>query len=303
MAIFVTGANSFLGSNLIRSLAKAGRAIVGTYRTEDQRIAEVRKLGSVKLYKIDIAEGGSLDLIRDDIATIIHVAAVSPTDTVTVEDMISCNVAGTQNVHAFALRRGAKHFIFMSSVSVYGNVTAPTLTEATPLLDPHPYGASKFLCERMLAARATDLPAIALRLPGVLGRNAHRAWVPTVVHRALTGKDIIYYNPENPFNNAVHIGDVADFCLSLVRQSWSGFHAFPLAASTTMAVREVIDLIIRTVGSKSRVSVGAPKQDGFIISSAYAARHFDYSGSPIDDVIRRYCEDPGRPQNDLLMGL
>jgi nucleoside-diphosphate-sugar epimerase len=210
---------------------------------------------------------------------------------------------GTQNVHRFALENSVKRFIFMSSVSVYGNVTTQTLTEATPLLDPHPYGASKFMCERMIAARSADLPAVAIRLPGVLGRNAHRAWLPTVVHRALLGSDIIYYNPDHPYNNAIHVDDIADFCLSLIRKSWSGFHAFPLAASTTMSVREVIELVVNALKSKSNVSVGAPKQDGFIISSAYAARHFDYTGTPIDKVIERYCADPGRPQNDVLMAL
>jgi nucleoside-diphosphate-sugar epimerase len=276
---------------------------VGTYRTDDERIEELRDLPSVTLYRINLAHADAFASVRDEIDTIVHVAAVSPTDFVTVDDMIACNVVGTQNVHSFALRKGATRFIFMSSVSVYGNVTASMLTETTPLLDPHPYGASKFMCERVLAARSTDLPTIALRLPGILGRNAHRAWVPTVVHRALSGDDIIYYNPESPFNNAIHVEDISTLCLSLTKKSWSGFHAFPLAASTAMSVRDVIELIVSSVGSKSRIRVGAPKQDGFVISSAYAARHFDYTGSPIDDVLRKYCSDPGRPQNDALMGL
>jgi nucleoside-diphosphate-sugar epimerase len=303
MAIFITGANSFLGSSLIRSLARDGRNIVGTYRTEDARIAELGELPSVTLHQADIANAPAFEAFQGEFDTIVHVAAVSPTNETTVEDMISCNIVGTQNVHAFALRKGAKRFIFMSSISVYGNVSAPSLTEMTPLLDPHPYGASKFMCERMLDSRSIDLPTVALRLPGVLGRNAHRAWLPTVVHRALRNDDIIYYNPKNPFNNAVHVEDIASFCLSLSQRSWSGFHAFPVAASTTISVQDVIELVVSATGSKSRVSIGAPKQDGFTISSAYAARHFDYSGSPIEDVVRKYCIDPGRPRHDLLMGL
>ncbi len=133
MTILVTGANSFLGSNLVRRLADAGQVVFGTYRTEDKRIAELQNRPSVKLFRLDIAEPAAFNSIRDQVDTVIHVAAVSPTETVTVEDMISCNIVGTHNVHAFALRNGVKRFIFISSVSVYGNVTTPVLAETTSL--------------------------------------------------------------------------------------------------------------------------------------------------------------------------
>lgn len=298
MVVLVTGANSFLGANLVRCLVSFGQPVVGTYRTRDARIAELEKLPSVSLHKIDLTDKRAFADISENIDTAIHVAAVSPAENVTVEEMISANIVGTHNVHAFALRKGVSRFIFMSSVSLYGNVTSSVLTETTPLLDPLPYGATKFMCERVLAARSVDLPTIALRLPGVLGRNAHRAWIPTIVQRALSGEDIVYFNPESPFNNAVHIEDVAALCLSLIEKSWSGFHAFPLAASTTMSVRQVVELIVDSLHSSSRMRITPAKQPGFIISNEYAARNFEYIGSPIEDVIRRYCSDPGRPQND-----
>lgn len=298
MVVLVTGANSFLGANLVRCLASFGQSVVGTYRTRDSRIAELEKLPSVSLHKIDLTDKRAFADLSEDIGTIIHVAAVSPAESVTVEEMISANIVGTHNIHAFALRKGVSRFIFMSSVSLYGNVISPVVTETTPLLDPLPYGATKFMCERVLAARSADLPAIALRLPGVLGRNAHRAWIPTIVQRALNGEDIVYFNPENPFNNAVHIGDVAALCLSLIEKPWSGFHAFPLAASTTMPVRQVVELIVDSLKSPSQIRIAAARQSGFIISNEYAARNFGYIGSPIEDVIRRYCSDPGHPQID-----
>jgi UDP-glucose 4-epimerase len=57
------------------------------------------------------------------------------------------NLVGTTNVLAAAHRAGVRHFVFTSSMAVYGHGKAP-FTEADPLAPCDPYGLAKAACEQ-----------------------------------------------------------------------------------------------------------------------------------------------------------
>jgi len=292
--ILVSGATSFLGAHISATLANAGYDVIGTFKTDGPRLALLMaRAPTVRLIKVDLTNDIGLDKLNSDIDAIIHVAALSPAPNIATNALVNCNVLGTQNLVEFGVRRAVKKFIFMSSVSLYGRVTDRILDERTPILEPDTYGATKLLGERLLAGNSDKMPAIALRLPGILGRNAHRAWIPTLVQKARRNDDIFYYNPNNQFNNAILANDVADFCCQLVAENYVGFHAFPLAASNSIKVSTLVEMIVESTGSLSKVGVGSRDQSGFTISNSYASHKFGYIGRPIEEIVSRYCSDPG----------
>ncbi len=63
------------------------------------------------------------------------------------------NITGTANVLAASHRAGAKHFVFTSSIAVYGHAdTAEPFSEATPPNPIDPYGIAKLACEQHIKA-------------------------------------------------------------------------------------------------------------------------------------------------------
>jgi UDP-glucose 4-epimerase len=63
------------------------------------------------------------------------------------------NITGTVNVLGAARRAGAKHFVFTSSIAVYGHPSNPKpFTESTPADPVDPYGIAKLACEQHIRA-------------------------------------------------------------------------------------------------------------------------------------------------------
>ncbi len=293
MHVLLTGASSFIGGHLAHHLLDAGHLVTATYRRRNAAVDQLAaRARPPSLVSIDIADAALLDRLPRAIDAIVHVAGVSILPGVSADDMLACNVVGTRNLLAYSQRAGATQLVHASTVSVHGRIEEPEVDETTPVRDPDLYGASKYLAERQIAAEADRLPAVAVRLPGVLGPGAHRAWLPALIQRLRRHEDVTIYNPESPFNNAAHVDDLGRFVIGLLGQSWSGFHAFPIGADGTMPVRCAVDTVAAAVGSRSRIEVSDPRQPNFTISSRFAERRFGYRPMPIGAMLTSYATSP-----------
>jgi nucleoside-diphosphate-sugar epimerase len=183
--------------------------------------------------------------------------------------------------------------IYLSSISVHGIVSAPVIDEVLPIVDPDIYGTTKYLGERMLASTATNMPVVSIRLPGVLGRGATcRVWIPMLLKKMINNEDVELYNPDEKFNNAIHVSDLANFILKLLRRdTLSGFHAFPIAASGMTTIREVAEYLKKLVNSSSIIIVKSSERQAFTINSRYAVSHFGYEQRAIIETIDNFVKD------------
>lgn len=295
MHIYITAANSFIGRHLALYFLSKGIRLSASYRIDDQRIENLKAHPLCSLIRMDIADREAFGALPPRIDAVVHVAGVSPTSLVTVDDMLACNVIGTQNVLHYALQARAAKLIYTSSLSVHGHVLVPVIDETTATNAPHVYGASKLLGERLVAQVAERLPAVALRLPGILGTGAHRAWVPRIMQQLRAGKEILVYNPNNLFNNAVHVDDLSAFCHVLLENEWRDFHAMPLGGKNEITIRDVVDLLADGAGTDTKIKIIPSLQSGFIISSKYATDVLGYEPADTRNILQRYAESPGRP--------
>jgi nucleoside-diphosphate-sugar epimerase len=287
MRVLLTGATSFLGGHLLSALEGAGHEVVGTRHS--------RADPSGSLVQVDIGDPETFDRLPTAIDAVLHVAGVSTAADVTLEAMLRCNVDGARNVLRYAQRANASRLVYASTMSVHGQILEAEVTESAPSRDPGVYGASKLLGERIFAEAASDLPVAAIRLPGVLGRGAHRAWLPTVLEKIIAGQPISAHSGDAMFNNAAHVRDLADLIEGMLRASWSGFHAFPVGAEGAIPVREVIGRMMRAAGRDVPVTFApaAARADrpNFTISSEYAKSTFAYRPMSIGSMVERFAKE------------
>jgi UDP-glucose 4-epimerase len=294
MHVLLTGASSFLGRHLAEQLAREGVAVTATYRNNQTSIAGLGggdSKDNLRSVRLDLANERAFSSLPAKVDAVIHVAGVSSAAGVSTDDMLACNVLGTRNVVRYALAAGAKRLIYMSTLSVYGKVDAATIDENTPVRDPDIYGASKYLGERLIAAAADQIPSIAVRLPGILGRGGHRAWLPTVLQQIHEGKAVTIFNPDASFNNAAHVNDLAAFCLRMMEQRWRGFHAMPVGAAGLTTVRAAVERLMAATGTQVPIMVRPAPQASFTISSDYAVQSFGYRPMEISAMLDRYAAD------------
>jgi nucleoside-diphosphate-sugar epimerase len=291
MVIVVTGGNSFLARHLIPYLAKKDTILYATYRTPDERLEALQRIPGVHLVQLNIGEcGGGYRQLPQEADALVHVAAASTARPGGTDDFITCNVIGARNVARYARAARIKKVIYTSSISVYGDVHEPDLQETHPITNPDDYGLTKYLAERIFA-ETEELSCVALRLPGILGKGAHRAWIPTLLHRVLEGdRKAMIYGPSSLFNNAAHVHEISEFVWLLLNSPMSGFNAVNVAATDPITIREVIVLMAEILGRAIEILERPAPKPSFTISSERAER-LGYKVLPIKRILGRYFEE------------
>jgi len=273
-------------------MSRAGLGVTATYRSLEPIIEHLKDaVPDANLVRLNLARESDFLALPRKIDHIVHVAGVSAGPGIGVDDMLACNVTGARNLLNYARNAGASRLVLASTLSVHGDVEEPVVDEITPVRAPDVYGASKYLAERLFAAEAHWLPGAAIRLPGVLGEGAHRAWIPTLLDRMRKNQDITVYNPDAMFNNAAHVSDICRLILNLLRHQWSGFHAFPVGADGQMTIAELARILLSSTGSRSRLSEGRALKAPFTISSRYAVEKFGYAPMNIEAMLSRYVSE------------
>jgi UDP-glucose 4-epimerase len=294
MHVLLTGASSFLGSPLTEYLLRSEILVTATYRTRNiaiERLSGLAEGRGLNLVQLDLADNRGFLRLPPTVDVVMHVAGTSIAPGISSEEMLGCNVIGTSNVLHYALAAGAKKMIYASTLSVHGKVDVSVVDEHTPIVDSDIYGASKYLGERLLAATADRLASVAVRLPGVLGPGAHRAWLPTLLKQMKEGRGVVIFNPEAPFNNAIHVDDLVRFFVDLMTRDWQGFHAFPIAAAGSITIRNIVEQAISATGKKIDLVVQPVQRPSFTVSSDCAAHSFGYVPIDINTIVSRYLAE------------
>lgn len=169
MRIGVTGAGGFVGRALASHLQQQGAAVVSIVRTPGGLAGEwvAGDLSSLE-------PGGlpSLDVL-------IHLAALAHTPIADAREaearFHAANVIGTERVLRAAAAAGVKHVLFVSSIKVNGERTAPgkPFTESDTPAPEDAYGRSKWQAEQSVRAICTEagMRYTIVRPPLVYGRD------------------------------------------------------------------------------------------------------------------------------------
>ena len=287
MKVLVTGAGGFSGAEITRALLMQGHRVIAVCGSSRGRLtAEAEKLGDITVISGDLA--ANLPLPAAD--AVVHAAARSPAPGVTADKMVRDNILATRRLIEHAKTHRVGKLLFLSSLSVYGRIETPVVDEKTAVRDPETYGLSKLVCEKLLA-EAGGFSGLAIRLPGVLGRDSVRHWLTGVLQAAREGREIVIYNPDAPFNNAVHVADLGRFVGELLRRDWRGFDAVTIGAAGHTTVRNAVKMIVAAFGDRSTIREEHLSRQSFSVSSARATSLYGYDPMEIEAMLRRFAAE------------
>jgi GDP-4-dehydro-6-deoxy-D-mannose reductase len=261
---FVTGAEGFIGGNLVRFLQSEGWGVVGTHRLQGSN--SFPKLPNLDFEQCDLRNGQRVEQIfrKYKPTHVFHLGAqslptVSWTDPV---DTFESNILGS--LHLFEAIRHQEHppvVVSACSSAEYGNVppSAIPVKEDQPLLPLHPYGISK-VCLDLLAQqyfRDYQVPAVNIRLFNTTGpgktNDAPSDFVRQLV-RIKKGqqKPVIEVGNLRPRRAFLDVNDtVRGFYLAALKGKRG--EAYNLCATETHEIGEMLRTAMRLSGVKAKI--------------------------------------------------
>lgn len=171
--ILITGATGFVGSHLLQMALQQDRDVICPVRgTKSSAVTIPTMVGNIDRHT-------DWQLLLDNVHTVIHCAARVHVMNDTEADPLSAfrevNVYGTLRLAEQAAASGASQFIYLSSIKVNGEMTAPgqTFTEDDAPQASDPYGMSKQEAEAALLAlgQRTGMAITIIRPPLVYGKG------------------------------------------------------------------------------------------------------------------------------------
>lgn len=285
--VLVTGSGGFAGSAVTRVLLSHGVEVVGLYHTNPPRNTKgTFKAGQARFVQGDLSKDFE---IPAGINAVVHTAGQASPVGKLVSDYVENNIRATQNLVEFSVKAGVKKFVNFSSMSVYGKIDTSIVDEGTEIVNPSPYGLSKYLAEAIVEEAAAQMGSVSIRLPGIVGEGAKGPWLSKVFQRARTNDDIEIFNADSLFNNVVHIEDLCEFVVSLLAQDLHHAEVLTIASGNPMTTYETVKHIRGLCDSTSSIKTNSDGARSFIISNKKAEEKFGYRPTPLRRVLEMFA--------------
>ena len=218
MNILLTGSNGFIGSYFQNNYNEKNK--ISTFSFQNDNLDK-------------------LDLI--DIDTIIHLSAlVHQMGGASKEAYWKINVDNTLELAQKAKKNGVKHFIFMSSVKVYGEESNTPYTETTKCEPEDDYGRSKLEAENKLFELEDESFVISiLRTPIVYGYGV-KANIKNLIN-LIKKVPILPFSKINNNRSMVYLGNLCALMDKLCETRTSGI--FLAGDDHAVSTSRLIELI------------------------------------------------------------
>ena len=264
-AVLVTGANGFVGLNVVRRLAERGTPVVALARRAPDHETQ-RFLGPhasrVSWVEGDVRERDHLASLALDhgVDRVLHSAAVTPTlemEKTQAQLVLDVNLGGTLNALEVARAVGAKRFVLVSSSGLYGSPPAPEqpLSETVPPFSGSLYTICKVASEGLVRRyrELHGLSALSVRLGttyGPMERASHSreqmSHVYVLAHLALAGEPARVYGIER-LRDFCYADDAAEAMarLLMAEEGQLSHDLYNLATEAYLPIRELLDTLVR----------------------------------------------------------
>jgi nucleoside-diphosphate-sugar epimerase len=244
--VLVTGAAGFIGRRVVADLRSRGIDVVATARTPGPSLTAV---GTVT------PETDWQPLLAGCDGVIHLLARVHRRGTGTEADYLADNRDITERLARAAAAAGVSRLVFVSSIKVNGETTAPG-TAFRPDDAPAPYdayGRSKLAAEQVLhrVAGETGLETVVVRPPLVYGPGV-RANFELLIRLVALGLPLPFARLANR-RSLVGLGNLSDFLLTCLDHPKAAGETFLVADGAAPSLPELLTAIGLALGRPARL--------------------------------------------------
>jgi UDP-glucose 4-epimerase len=260
----VTGAAGFIGSHLAERLLGEGWVVTGVdcftdyyaRSLKEENLAAFREHPGFTLVEADLLAGDLAPLVAGQ-DVVFHLAGQAGVRASWGRDFgiyTQNNVLVTQRLLEAARDAGLQRFVYASSGSIYGDVTALPITEETLPRPVSPYGVTKLAGEHLCHLYHTSfrVPAVRLRYFTVYGpRQRPDMAFHRFIRALLRDEAFPLYGDGQQTRDFTFVGDVVQSTLAAIHAPPGG--VYNVAGGARVSVNQVISVLEELVGRPPRV--------------------------------------------------
>lgn len=242
----VTGANGFIGFELLKELSKDPNLKIRVTDLRNDRIQSIKN-PNIEFVRSDIRKESELRHLFEGVDRVFHVAGICNLST-PYETLKPINVNAVDKITDIALETKVKAYIHFSSSSVYGTYKGTPFQETDVCFPLDAYGKSKYDGEQIVLSKIPKgLSAVILRPCTVYGPGCNDG-AGKVFSRS--GKIAgIPGNGKQRLAN-VRVEDVASAAIYFSKREAVFGGIFNLADNSHPTLEEALDLAAEAFGSK-----------------------------------------------------
>jgi UDP-glucose 4-epimerase len=257
--VLVTGASGYLGSLIVKELISRGYEVTGLDLVPPGEAGPLS--ASYRFFKADITQPKTLPLEIRRSSVLIHCAALVHRKSADLsrENYYKVNLEGTRNLFLALDPIYLRRVIFLSTVSVYGDITSGyAVDERTPPKPMDYYGESKAAAEVEVRAlsRTYGISHTIFRLAPVYGRS----FLINLEKRVFLPKRVAFYKMGDGSQrlSLVAEGNVSQAISECLRLGIGCDDTFNLKDREDYAINNIVSALRRFYGRSHRPIIRIP---------------------------------------------
>jgi nucleoside-diphosphate-sugar epimerase len=265
----VTGGAGFIGSHIVGRLLERNervRVVDNLCTGKIERLEGV--LPAIDFINADLADPQVCDRVVDDVACVLHQAAI-PSVQRSIRDPIMsnrANITATLNLLESCRKSKVRRIIYAASSSVYGN-TVVLPKQENMLVNPlSPYALQKFVGERYskMYFELFGLETVSLRYFNVFGPNQdpsseYSAVIPKFICKLLRGETLTIFGDGEQSRDFTYVDNVVDAnCLALRSEGAVG-RVYNVGCGERISLNQLVRLLENILGVTAKVEYQLPR--------------------------------------------
>ena len=259
----ITGGAGFIGSYLVSDLVKAGKDVTVIDNLTGKGGVPFLNNNSRNIIGSICDASTWAQLKGENFGTLIHLAAQTSgefSQKNPQKDLMD-NCLGTIMACSESAGLGGKHFIYMSSSSVYGDACKGIVDEGTELLPSSIYGVNKLAGEFYVKQSCTKskIRHTIFRLTNCFGPGENldidsKGMVSIFCNMAWREEKLTVKGSPMRYRNFIHVSDVIDAIKCAINKD-AGSGTFIVSSGEKILVRELVEMICNSFGKNDDFKV------------------------------------------------
>lgn len=267
----ITGGAGFIGSHLVDHLVQLGWSVrvIDNFSTgKKENLKHLKGNPNIEMVVGDLKKFEDCIKAVKGVETVFHLAANPEVRLSTTHPKIHFdeNVVATFNLlEAIRKVSDAKCLLFASSSSVYGEPKEIPVSEEAPIRPVSVYGASKASCEALIHAysKLYGIRALILRYANIIGPSLrHGVIYDLILKLRKNNRKLEILGDGTQIRSYLYITDVINANLMAHRHIRSHFDVFNVGNEDWLSVRELADIVTKTLGLNSVKYIYKPVAHG-----------------------------------------